>query len=152
MSLQSRRLGLTLAVLFSVVAAGAAKGQGAKDDKFAPAKLLGTWKYESGSKNGEKLGPDRLNQPVVITKDTFTLKGEQAFVMQYELDTKKSPVAVRFTIKEGPVGVGATAEGIIVLKGDDLNVCYAPMGGPAPTKFEAKEGSNHYLFVLKRSK
>ena len=45
-----------------------------------------------------------------------------------------------------------TAEGIIELKGDELRVCYAAMGGPAPQAFESKQGSMHHLLTLKRAK
>jgi uncharacterized protein (TIGR03067 family) len=122
-------------------------------DKFDPAKLVGTWTYVSGEKNGEKLGEDRLkNQTVTITKETWTLKADDKFVMKYELDTKQNPVGIKFTMTESPFGPGAVAKGIIELKGDELKLAYHPMDGDAPKKFEAKEGSNHHYFVLKRSK
>lgn len=125
-----------------------------KEAKFDAAKLVGTWQYVSGAKNGQKVDEARLrDQKVAITKDTITLKGEAGtFVMKYELDPKKTPATVKLTMTESPFGAGATAEGIIGLNGDELRLCYAPMGGAAPKTFEAKEGSSHHLFVLKRSK
>lgn len=147
-------LGLALAALLVTGALGAAdKDKEVKEAKFDATKLVGTWKYVSGVKNGDKVGEDRLKaQTAIISKETFTLKGEATFVMKYELDAKKSPATVKFTMTESPFGAGATAEGIVELKGDDLKICYAPMGGVAPKAFEAKEGSKHFFFVLKRSK
>jgi uncharacterized protein (TIGR03067 family) len=92
------------------------------------------------------------DQKLVITKDAFTLKGEATFVMKYELDAKKKPVALKLIITESPFGAGATGNGVIELDGDTLKICYAPLAGEAPNGFEAKEGSKHHLSVLKQSK
>ncbi len=139
-----------------VLAAGYALSADDKDAKLDPAKLVGAWTYASGEKNGEKLRADHFkNQTVTITKETFTLKGDDKFVMKYELDVKKHPVTIKFTMTESPFGPGAVANGIIDLKGDELKVCYAFAEGEAkeaPKKFETKQGSGHHLFVLKRSK
>jgi uncharacterized protein (TIGR03067 family) len=139
--------------LLAALPLGAAdKDKDAKDDKFDAAKLVGTWKYVSGETNGQKVPEDHLkDSSVVITKDTITLKGQDTFVIAYTLDAKKSPVAVSMKITDGPVGKDSTAEGILELNGDDLKICYAPEG-EAPKKFEAKDGSKHHLFVLKRAK
>jgi uncharacterized protein (TIGR03067 family) len=124
-----------------------------KEEKFDAAKLVGTWTYVSGERNGEKVDKDRLkDQKVVFTKDTITLKGEETFVVKYELDAKKTPVALKMTITEGPVGKDTSTVGIIELKGDEMKFCYAMPGEEAPKKFEAKEGSKAHLFVLKRAK
>jgi uncharacterized protein (TIGR03067 family) len=125
----------------------------ADEDKFDASKMVGTWTYTSGEKNGEKLDKDHFkDSKVIITKETITLEGPGGkFVMKYDLDSKKSPVRISMTMTESPFGPGAKSEGIIEVKGDELKMCYAPEG-EAPKKFEAKEGSNHNLFVLKRSK
>jgi len=125
----------------------------AKDDKFDAGKMVGAWNYDSGEKNGEKLGKDHFkDSKVTITKETITLDGPQGkFVIKYTLETKKSPVGLSMTMTESPFGAGATAQGIVEVKGDELKICYAAEG-EAPKKFEAKEGSNHHLFILKRSK
>src|SRR6516225_9044279 len=81
-----------------------------KEDKFDATKLVGTWTFVSGEKDGQKLDKDHLkNQKLVITKDAFTLKGEATFVMKYELDPKKKPIALKLTMTESPFGAGATA-------------------------------------------
>ena len=77
----------------------------AADDKdtIDPAKMVGTWKYVSGEKNGEKVDADRLkDQTVIITKDKITLKGEQTFVMKYTIDAKKKPAAIKMEMTESP--------------------------------------------------
>ena len=76
----------------------------AKDEKFDPAKLVGTWTYVSAEKGGEKKGADDLKgQTVVITKETLTLKSEGGtFVMKFEFDAKQTPVKVKLTMTESP--------------------------------------------------
>lgn len=123
----------------------------AKDETFDPAKLVGTWTYVSGEKNGMKLDEAHFkNGKVIVARDTITLPGQEGkFVMKYKLDIKKKPVAISMEMTESPFGAGAKAEGILAVKGDELKICYAPMGD-APKAFQAKEGSNHHLFTLKR--
>jgi uncharacterized protein (TIGR03067 family) len=126
-----------------------------KDDaKFDAAKLVGTWTYVSGEEDGKKAPPENLKKGTVeITKETITLKNEDAtYVIKYTLDEKKSPVQIAMEITKGPQGEGAKSTGIIELKGDDLKICYPPMGGDTPKEFSAKDGSKLHLFVLKRKK
>ncbi len=122
-------------------------------DKFDAAKLIGTWTYVSGEKNGVKVDKDNLKSgSVKITKETITLDSPNGkFVMKYTLDTKSTPVSLSMEMTESPFGPGAMAKGIIELKGEDLKFCYATEGD-GPKKFETKEGSNSHLFMLKRSK
>ena len=122
--------------------------------KLDPEKLIGTWSYVSGERNGEKSDVDRLKKgSVTVTKETFTLKSEEAtFVMKYTLDTKKSPCAIEIEISEGPQGQGSKSKGIIELNGDEMKLCYVAMEGDAPKEFAAKKDSGHHYFVLKRKK
>jgi uncharacterized protein (TIGR03067 family) len=145
-------LGMAAFVLSAVVADD--KDKGKDEAKLDPAKLVGTWTYVSGERDGEKVPEDRLKKGTVeITKETLTLKGDEAtFVMKYTLDTKKSPAKIEIEIVKGPQGEGAKTEGIIALKDDELKLCYAPMGGEAPKEFAAKKGSNLHFFVLKKKK
>ena len=124
------------------------------EGKIDPAKLVGTWNYVSGEADGKKSDPERLKKGTVeITKDTITLKSDDAtFVIKYSLDTDKSPCQVSMEITKGPQGEGAKTQGIISVKGDELKLCYPPMGGEVPKEFSAKEGSRLHLFVLKRKK
>jgi uncharacterized protein (TIGR03067 family) len=144
------RVTATLSTAILVLAVAAPR---ADEKKFDATKLVGTWTYVSAEKNGEKLDADHFKgQTVVITKDTITLKSDQTFVIKYDLDAAKSPVAAKLEITEGPQGKGSKSDAIIELSGDDLKICYAAPGGSAPTKFEAGKDSNLHLFVLKRSK
>ncbi len=122
-------------------------------DKFDAGKMVGTWTYVSGEKNGAKVDPETLKGGTVkITKETITLESPQGkFVIKYTLDTKNSPVSLAMEMTESPFGAGAMAKGIIDVKSDELKLCYATEGD-APKKFETKEGSNSHLFVLKKSK
>jgi uncharacterized protein (TIGR03067 family) len=122
-------------------------------DKFDAGKMVGTWTYVSGEKNGTKVDPETLKGGTVkITKETITLESPQGkFVIKYTLDTKNSPVSLAMEMTESPFGAGAMAKGIIDVKGEELKLCYATEGD-APKKFETKEGSNSNLFLLKKSK
>jgi uncharacterized protein (TIGR03067 family) len=142
-------------VVLALAPLGAADKDTKDDAKLDPAKLVGTWTYVSGVEDGTKKTADDLKKSgtVEITKDAITLKGpESTFVMKYTLDTKKSPVQIAIEITKGPQGEGAKTEGIIELKGDELKLCYPPMGGDVPKDFTAKEGSKLHLFVLTKKK
>jgi uncharacterized protein (TIGR03067 family) len=122
--------------------------------KVDPDKLVGTWTYVSGERDGKKVPEENLKKGIVeITKETISLKSDEAtFVIKYSLDTKKTPCGISMEITKGPQGEGAKAEGIISVSGDTLKLCYAPMGGDAPKEFSAKEDSKLHLFVLKKKK
>ena len=98
-----------------------------KEDKFDPGKMTGTWTYVSGVKNGEKLDADHFkDSKVTITKDTMTLEGPAGkFVLEYKLDAKKKPVTISMKMTEG-AGEGATAEGIVKVKGDQILTAPSP--------------------------
>jgi uncharacterized protein (TIGR03067 family) len=148
------RMGLGFGLLLaSAFALGVDADEGkAKEEAFDAAKLVGTWGYVSGLKNGQEIGAETIkNGKVVITRETITLPGPDGkFVMKYKLNAKKDPVGIEMEMTESPFGAGAKASGIIAVKGDRIHFCYTLMGD-APKKFEAKEGSNHHYFVLKRA-
>jgi uncharacterized protein (TIGR03067 family) len=138
---------LVLAVLFVPAAAG-------EKTKLDPAKLVGTWTFVSGEKEGKKISTDNLKKGVIdLTKDVLTMKfGDEKFVIKYSVDATKSPARIKMEITEGPQGQGSKAEGIIALKGDQLQLCYPAMGGATPDTFMTKEGSGLHLFTLERKK
>jgi uncharacterized protein (TIGR03067 family) len=125
-----------------------------EDNKLDPAKLIGTWTYVSGEKNGEKVPEANLKAgSVIIAKDKITLKGEMGdFILKYKLNPAKSPCTIAMEITEGPAGQGSMADGIIDVQGDHLKICYPAMGGAPPTEFAAKKDSGLHYFVLKRKK
>lgn len=130
------------ALALTLCATGAAQDK--KDGKLDPAKLVGKWKYVSGEKEGAKSAVEKFkDDEITITKDTITLKGKEKFVFKYELDTGKTPAVIKLTMTESPFGGGATAKGIIELKGDDLKLCYAHEGD-APKEFKTKEGTKQH--------
>jgi uncharacterized protein (TIGR03067 family) len=146
-------LSLSIGVLFIVAGFPVAAGEKDKGD-FDPAKLIGKWQYVSGEKGGAKIDQAELkDQTVTITKDTWTLKGKDTFVIKYTVDAKKDPATIKMEITKGPdFAVGSKSAGIIELKGDELRICYAAEGDAAPKKFATKEGTKDHLFVLKRAK
>ncbi len=125
-------------------------GAADKSDKFDADKIVGSWTYLSAEKNGQKSDQDSLKEgKVTIAKDKISLDGSAGtFVLKYKLDTTKKPVTIDMEMTEG-AGQGSTAKGIIEVKGDELKLCYSS-SGEAPKKFEAKEGSDHRLVILKR--
>jgi uncharacterized protein (TIGR03067 family) len=138
-------------VLTLLVSAGADEKE--DKDKLDPEKLVGTYTYVSGERDGNKVAEDNLKKgTVVITKDTITLKGDETFVIKYKLDAKKTPATLEMEITEGLQGVGAKTGGIISMKGEEVKLCYAAMGGEAPKEFAAKKDSGHHYFVLKKKK
>lgn len=130
------------------------RGAAEETGKLDPAKLVGTWVYVSGVKDGKQVPAEQLSKgSVEITKDTITLKSpDSEFVIKYTLDASKSPSRIAMEITKGPQGEGAKADGIIALKDDQLKICYPAMGGDAPKDFTSKEGSGLHLFVLKPKK
>jgi uncharacterized protein (TIGR03067 family) len=139
-------LGLTTLGFLVLSAAADDKG------KLDPAKLVGTWNYVSGEKDGKKIPADDLKTGTVeISKENLTLKSPDGkFVIKYKLDAAKSPARIDMEITEGPQGQGSKSEGIVALDGDQLKICYPAMGGAAPKDFTTKEGSGLHLFVLKK--
>lgn len=119
---------------------------------FNVNEILGDWKYVSGEKDGTELDADHFRgQRVAISKDTMTLKSDQfTFVMKYELVADSNPQAVNLEITESPFGAGQKTSGILEQSEDTLKLCYRPMGGDTPTKFEGKSGSGQHYFVLER--
>ena len=121
------------------------------DDKALDVKKLeGKWTFVSGEKNGNPAGEDMKKAGFEIAKDVMTMTTDMgAFKFKFTIDTKASPAAIDLEITEGPVGQGSKSKGIISLEGDDLKLCYIPMGDDRPKKFDGKEA---HLFVLKRKK
>ncbi len=145
---------LSLVAMFLLVNVGGAQEANKAKDKLSKDKLVGKWVYVSGVKDGEKVPGEQLKgQTVEITKESFTLNaGEATFVIKYELDTNKKPARIDYEITKSPFGAGMTAKGIIALAGEELKICYDPNGGEAPKDFAAKQGTQHFSFVLKKAK
>ncbi len=117
-----------------------------------PAKLLGDWKYTAGKRAGEDVPEERLAGDVKVTKETFTLPAgpDSTFVMAYKLDAKKTPAAIDFEIKSGPVDEGSAKGVIKLIDKDTMQLCYDPNNAKRPEKFESTKENGFFLFTLKR--
>lgn len=118
--------------------------------KFTKKDLFGTWKVNMGMRSGAKVDSSRL-PTIKIDDKAFTIPGGpgQEFVMSYKLDLDAMPVKVDFKIESGPVPDG-TAKGIIKLEKGEMSLCYEPMGGQRPKKFESTEENGCFMFKMKK--
>jgi uncharacterized protein (TIGR03067 family) len=124
--------------------------------KFDAAKLEGKWKFTAGTKSGNKVDAKALESEVTITKDSFTIKGDDGtHVMTFKIDDSKSPMQIDMVGKEGPAK-DFKAEGIIELDGDTLKLAYGTnipgLEGKRPAKFESTADNKALYFVMKRAK
>lgn len=122
--------------------------KGEKPAKFDAAKLVGSWKITEGMKGGDKSSPDVGKGVVTITKDKIALKNDgMDFEFSYKIDDSKDPVAIDMEIT-APEGLkGAKAPGIVKFDGEKFTLCYSPMSGIRPTKFESTKDNGFFLFV-----
>lgn len=122
-----------------------------KSDEFTPEKLVGAWKLVSGEARGVEMAKDSTGGIYVFTKDTLTGKsrfGEEKSWMNYTLDTKQNPVAVKLTITKN--FVVAMADAIVDIRDGKLHLCYGGIG-KGPTSFTTKAGENNRSMVFVRS-
>jgi uncharacterized protein (TIGR03067 family) len=141
---------LCSAILAIFVAPLGAQDKDKKEEKkgFDAEKLVGTWTFVSGTKNGEKASDMGLKSEMKVTKDKITLgEGDMKFEFKYTLDAKKNPVAIDLEITASPFGAGMKALGIISVEGDELKLCYAQ-----ETRPEKFDGAKAFLFVMKKKK
>ena len=115
-------------------------------------KLVGRWKYTSGTRAGEKIDPVRLEGEFTATKDKFEIPAgpDDKFVMRYKLDSSKNPLAIDVEIESGPAPEGK-ALGIVKIDGDTWTLCYDPTGAKRPEKFESTAENGFFLFEMKRA-
>ena len=140
-----------LAVVFAGFALADDKKPDEKKAAFDATKLEGKWKLTDGKKNGAGVGDDSKKSVFVFSKDTIKIMaGDNAlFTIKYTVDAKASPVTIDMEISEGEGGKGMKAKGILELKDDELKLCYDPMGGDRPAKFD---GDKAYFFTFKKEK
>jgi uncharacterized protein (TIGR03067 family) len=143
---------LVLGAAVGLVSASA--GQEKKAAKLDPAKVVGTYEFVSGVRDGEKVPEGNFKGTTfIVTKNEAELKTpEGSFKFSYSIDAAKTPAALEMEITDGPIGKGMKAKGIIELDGDTLKLSYDPTGATAPKDFDAKKGSNAHSFTLKRQK
>jgi uncharacterized protein (TIGR03067 family) len=118
-------------------------------------KLVGTWACASGVNDGKALGEETVQKVrLTLTKDGGykTERGKQVlFDSTYKIDASKRPKHIDLIGTEGE-NVGKAAQGIYVLEGDTLKICYTMPGKERPKEFESTPGSGATLVVWKRLK
>ncbi|HJZ59214.1 MAG TPA: TIGR03067 domain-containing protein [Gemmataceae bacterium] len=140
---------LVLGVVVALISAASADDKA----KLDPAKLVGTYMFESGVKDGEKVPADHFKgMSVTITKDGMVMKTPDGdFKFKYSVDATKTPAAIDLEILDGPVGKGSKSKGIVALDGTTLKLAYSPTDGERPKDFDAKKGSGNHSFTLKKA-
>jgi uncharacterized protein (TIGR03067 family) len=132
-----------------------------KDEvKAEMKKFEGTWITVSAIADGKKVPEEKLKGFTATYKanGTWVMKNDkETWSGTYTLDPSKKPKTGDFIGMDGKFK-DKTSMDIYDLDGDTLTFCYVivPTSKEAtkerPTKFESKEGSGHYLYVLKREK
>jgi uncharacterized protein (TIGR03067 family) len=118
-------------------------------------KLTGVWACVSGVNDGKTLAAETIKSlRLTLTKDRGykTERGKQVlFDSTYGIDPSKQPKHIDLIGTEGE-NKGKSAQGIYVLDGDILKICYTLPGKERPKEFESKAGSEATLVVWKRLK
>jgi uncharacterized protein (TIGR03067 family) len=114
--------------------------------------LEGSWDCVSAVVNGQAL-PEAVVQSLLLTlTDTryVTRRGDQVlFDSTYTTDAAQEPKRINMVGTEGALA-GKEAEGIYVLEGDSLTMCYTMPGKPRPVAFDSPAGSEAYLIKWRR--
>jgi uncharacterized protein (TIGR03067 family) len=139
----------------ALVSVGVASAQ--DDGKKELKKLQGTWQVVSAQENGKPV-PDEVvqNLKLVVKGKQLTLKGVENLIEKFgkitlTVDPATTPKIIDFKVESGSEKDNKY-EGIYELKGGEWKICSATVsGGNRPGEFEAKEGSNRVLFVLKKA-
>ena len=119
--------------------------------KQTPEQMLqGAWKLVSVQRGGKDLPAKRAEgMRLLVSGKTFTLKdGQRDEVVTFKVDATKKPLAIDLMpdkARDKPV------LGIFLVEGVTLKLCWSK-GGPRPTEFTTKQGSDEVLFVLRREK
>jgi uncharacterized protein (TIGR03067 family) len=114
--------------------------------------LIGTWIGLSATVDGRALPETTVHQlRLALTTDRYKTEkgGEVLFDSTYTVDSSKSPKEINMIGTEGDLA-GKTAEGIYLLEGDTLQVCYTMPGKPRPNAFSSPVGSGIYLVTWRR--
>jgi uncharacterized protein (TIGR03067 family) len=145
------RASLVFAALVLLVVHARGEDEG-KEDK---EKLAGVWVGVSGANDGKALAEETVQKlRLTLTKDGGykTERGKQVlFDSTYKLDAGKKPKHIDLIGTEGE-NKGKAAQGIYVLEGDTLKICYTMPGKERPREFESKPASGATLVVWKRLK
>lgn len=115
--------------------------------------FVGTWKVGMGQRAGEEVAAERLGTEIEFTDKQIMIPvpgAEEGFVMNYTLDTTKTPVTIDMEIESGPAPEGK-AVGIIKVDDGKLTLCYDPTGAKRPEAFETTAENGFFLFECMKS-
>ena len=104
--------------------------------------------------NGKALADTTVKKLRLTMTDTrykTERNDEVLFDSNYRLDMTKTPAHINMVGTEGDLA-GKEAQGIIVVQGDTLRICYTMPGKPRPVSFASLTNSEAYLIVWKREK
>jgi uncharacterized protein (TIGR03067 family) len=111
------------------------------------ARLQGTWNAVMFA-DADKLAQGNGGLRLTISGDRFavTLEDRTTAEGTIRVDANRSPKTIDF-IDDNHVGTG-----IYRLYGEELRICYDPVGTVRPTRFEVPSDSALKLLILKRGK
>jgi uncharacterized protein (TIGR03067 family) len=142
-------------ILLAAALLPAVDARGEDNGKEDGDKLVGIWTCESGVNDGKALAEETVQKlRLTLTKDGGykTERGKQVlFDSIYKIDARKRPKHIDLIGTEGD-NAGKAAQGIYVLEGDTLKICYTMPGAQRPKEFESTTGSGATLVVWKRHK
>jgi uncharacterized protein (TIGR03067 family) len=146
------RINAALALLFTLGLAAAAGGD---DTSKNLEQLAGAWTCVSATSDGKPVAEATVKQlRLAVTKEGGykTERGDEVlFDSTCQIDPDRSPKQIDLIGTEGE-NKGKAAQGIYVLDGDTLTICYTMPGKERPKEFESKPGSAATLIVWKRGK
>ncbi|HLZ10214.1 MAG TPA: TIGR03067 domain-containing protein [Chloroflexota bacterium] len=143
---------MTRFALLALVIVLSAIGMNRADETAELAKLKGTWRVLKAVRNGES-APDvvRVALKVTVTDRALTIRSAENVptVLEAEiaLDPSKSPATIELKPKQSG---NTVLHGIYEFDGETLRLCWTRNGGPRPSDFTAKSGSNAVYFELNR--
>jgi len=111
----------------------------------------GRWSCVSATVNGERLKEDMLEQLGIIIKgDQWRVPRANPFLFGggIHFSPNRKPLGFFLVEKEGKKR--RLAEGVISIRGDTLEICYAVDRRWCPVTFESSPGSGNYWFVWRR--
>jgi len=116
--------------------------------------LQGTWSCVSATVDGRALPAETIALfRLTLTEDRYkTVKGDEVlFDSTYTFNSSTNPKQINMVGTEGEL-TGKEAQGIYVLEGEVLRVCYRMPGLGRPHVFESAIGSNSYYIIWKRQR
>ena len=120
-------------------------------DASSATDLTGKWKIVSVESDGEKKTGSEITMSAVRFDKTklYLGEGEFSFVMNYKVDSSKSPHPVVLSIASSPFGADETPHaGLVAREGDRLKLIYGMPGETAPVAFKAPAGKRYRNMVL----